>query len=97
MARSERSRKTEFTILQRLASMKQAEIAAFMDVSEATVSRTVSEISKLSDFLTALGFKVVPEDVICMSEEKAQALKYFARIGVGSDESDTESQLWGEE
>jgi hypothetical protein len=80
MPRAERSRKNEATILQGLARAGQVHVAEFMGVSESAVSRLKSErLVEISDFITACGLKVVPQEMQCYRPASIAALIELAR------------------
>lgn len=82
-ANPESARKSQSTILQRLASIGQKPVADALAVSEATVSRMKSEgVESFTGFLAALGLKVVPTANVCYPPEHIEHLEYFARIGM---------------
>jgi hypothetical protein len=88
MARSERSRKIESTILQALASRGQAHVAEFAGVSEAKVSRFKSEqLADTCDYLAGMGLKVVPVEMQCYKPESIAALMQLAKERMAELES----------
>lgn len=77
------ARKSQSTILQRLASVGQNEIAKALGVSEATVSRMKSEQAEsFAVLLAVLGLKVVPTVNRCYPPEHIGHLEYFAKLGM---------------
>lgn len=96
MARAERSRKNESTILQALAMRGQAEVAKFMDVSETKISRMKNEdVAEIADFLTALDLKAVPVNMQCYHPDHIQALLHLAKAHLAEIESPDQLQ-WPE-
>ena len=96
MARSERSRKLESTVLQALASKGQARVAEFAGVSESKVSRFKSEqLAEICDYLAALDLKIVPVSMHCYRPESIAALMQLAKERM--EQLDTPEQLaWQE-
>lgn len=81
------ARKSQATILQRLASVGQKPVADALAVSEATISRLKSEgVESFTAFLAALGLKVVPEAHKCFAPEYVENLRYFALRGMIADD-----------
>lgn len=77
------ARKSQSTILHRLATVGQKPVADALDVSEATVSRLKGEgLESFTAFLAALALKVVPADHICYSPDYIEHLHYFAKRGM---------------
>ena len=77
------ARKSQSTILQRLASVGQKPVADALAVSEATVSRMKGEgVESFTAFLAALELKVVPAGHRCYAPEYIEHLHYFAEIGM---------------
>lgn len=77
------ARKSQSTILQRLASVGQRPVADALSVSEATISRMKGEgVESFTAFLAALSLKVVPASSVCYPADHIEHLEYFARIGM---------------
>lgn len=82
----ERARKIQSLVLQRLAQVKQVNIAKRAKVSESTVSRFQSEqLETIASILAAAGLKVVSMDDQVMNIEEKRFLMKIAR-----DHLDTE-------
>ncbi|MBL8511888.1 MAG: transcriptional regulator [Betaproteobacteria bacterium] len=74
-ALSERARKNERLVLQRLADVGQAAVAAQLDASESTISRLKDgPIANVCNLLAAVGLKVVPVEFRCTHPERVQAI-----------------------
>lgn len=81
------ARKNQSAILQRLASVGQKPIADALGTSEATISRMKGEnLETFCGFLSALGFKVVPNEHQCYSPEYMTSVRYFARLGMAQEQ-----------
>lgn len=62
-----KARKTQTTILQRLAQQgMQGRIAAQLQVDDSTVSRWKGDLERTAMILTHLGLKVVHDDKVCV-------------------------------
>lgn len=89
------ARKSQTSILQRLSSVGQNEVAKALGVSEATVSRMKSEQAEsFSVLLAVLGLKVVPSQNKCYPPEHIGHLEYFAKLGMQAAPTPLE---WNEE
>ena len=96
MARAERSRKIESTILQALASKGQAHVAEFMGVSESKISRLKGDgIAELADFLAALDLKAVPAEMQCYRKESIASILQLAKERMAEIET-PDQLLWNE-
>lgn len=83
LANPELARKSQATILQRLASLGQKPVSDALCVSEATISRMKGEgLESFTGFLAALGLKVVPADHKCYAPDYIEHLHYFAKLGM---------------
>ena len=90
-----RTRKNCSTILQRLASVGQTQVAQALSVSESTVSRMKEkELTELSKLLAVLGLKAVPEEMRCYRADAIDAIFTLARITV--EKNDSQSLVWDE-
>ena len=72
-------------------------VAQVLGVSESTVSRTKTE--KLEDSLVLLyhlGFKVVPEENVCVRRDRYEAMVTMARAAMTCQET-TNRLVWDEE
>lgn len=80
---AERSRKNATAIFRAIASTKQVRLAELLGVSEATVSRLLSEgeIERIGQLLAACRLKVVHEDAQTVEPELMQALSVLAARG----------------
>lgn len=77
---AERARKIESKVLRRLSDHGGAHLAAATGLSEATVSRLKTEhLVSFSKLLTALGFKIVDQDLKCYKPHVALAWRSLAR------------------
>lgn len=78
----EKARKAHAKVLQAMQSPgKGGAVAAVLGVSDSTVSRIKTEhMEGVLSLLYALGFKVVPEEVVCYAGEYVQALHTMAKI-----------------
>lgn len=77
---AERSRKTQTTVLQRLASVGQNNVAEQLQVSESTVSRFVSvDLERACQVFASLGLKVVPQEMQCFEPRKVEIFMELAR------------------
>lgn len=80
----ERARKNVATVLQAVQrDTKQVAIATAMGISEATVSRMLSEqLERFAALLAFAGLKVVSNEMKCYPEDYAKALHVMARMHV---------------
>lgn len=77
---SERSRKNESIVLQRLLSVGQANVARELKISESTLSRRKDgDIAEFCTMLAVLGLKVVPTSMKCYRPEDIEPLLALAR------------------
>lgn len=77
---TEKARKFETLLLQRLASVGQRPVADALSVSESTVSRLKEgAISQFSSLLPLLGLKVVPIEMQCYRPEDINPLIHLAK------------------
>lgn len=84
---SDVARKSHAEILRRLASAGQKPTADAIGKSETWVSRWKSEDSETcACLLAALGLKVVPAEHQCYDREHIEHLRYFAKLGMASEE-----------
>jgi hypothetical protein len=91
-----RSRKTFSILLQSIARVGQIRVATALGVSEATVSRMVSnDFERIALALTAMGLKPVPVDAKCYTPEHITSLQYFAKRGMGGQEPEDTGLHWG--
>lgn len=89
------ARKSQSTILQRLASIGQKPVADALGLSEATVSRMKSEaVESFTAFLAVLGLKVVAAEHRCFSPEYMDHLHYFAKLGMEAAKPATLDEDW---
>src|SRR5207248_10598578 len=94
-AAPERSRKVWSLVLQRLASVGQAEVARQLGISESTVSRTVNgELERLCHILAIVGLKIVPTEMQCFPPRKVAILMELARDHLNQLEN-VEQLTWG--
>jgi DNA-binding XRE family transcriptional regulator len=95
---AERARKAYSAVLQRLqAPGIQSNLAIALGVSESTVSRIKTD--KLEDaiaLITQLGFKVVPENQVCVDRAMYEALTTIASKAM-ADDSVARRLMWGGE
>ncbi len=76
-----RARKSQSTILQRLAQQGMgARIAASLQVDESTVSRWKGDIERTAQILTLLGLKVVDEKKVCVPADEIGMLRRAYRL-----------------
>lgn len=77
---SERARKNLQAVLQGLASVGQAHVAAALETSESTVSRMKDgELEKIARLLAVLGLKVVPVTVKCYDPAFIESIFHLAK------------------
>lgn len=81
---NENARKLMQGILQRVATVKNHDVAAAIGKDESTVSRIVSgesgvKLTDLHPFLACLGLKVVPWGHICIDSAEWEATQVLAR------------------
>lgn len=82
-ATTERSRKFHTLALQRVASVGQVNVAAQMQVSEATVSRFISaDLERACHVMAILGLKVVPMEMKCYPKDQIEAIFTLARASM---------------
>ena len=93
----ERSRKYLSLVLQGVASVGQKPIADALDVSEATISRHLSEghLERSIRVVERAGCKVVPRDMKCFNPKDIDAILHMARCWMRHVES--AEQLWEQE
>jgi len=82
---AERARKTFKATFHKVSEKGQAHIAIDIGVSEATVSRLVSQLESYSNLLTSAGLKVVPSEMQCYRQDYIDSLKAMAREHLNSD------------
>lgn len=94
--RGARARKIQSTILQGVSRTGQTPLSKAMQVSEATISRLVSEhLEKFCEVLSIIGLKVVPVEMQCYDKKTIDSLTYFAELGMAAvKESPTETLSW---
>ncbi len=74
-----RSRKNQSVILQRIAEMKNTNVAKRAGVDESTVSRFTGErLEPISNILAAAGLRVVSADTQIVSRDRLRMLKELA-------------------
>ena len=95
LAPTERARKITCIVLQRVQrNATQVAIAAAMGVSEATLSRLLSDhLDKFAGVLAHAGLKVVPVEVQCFQPDKVAALLTLARDHLSAIER-PEQLMW---
>ena len=83
---SEKARKIETSVLQRLAERKQVNVAAEAGCHESTVSRFASDrLPELARILAALNLCVVSEDAQVIEHDQKMALRCLARDYLDSE------------
>ena len=71
-----RARKSQSTILQRLAQQGMgSRIAASLSVDESTVSRWKGDVERTAQILALLGLKCVEETKVCVSPDEIRMLR----------------------
>jgi len=81
---SPKARKFSAVLRKRLQEVGQATVASEMDVDISTISRAVSEgrLDQICAVITALGYKIVPEDFHCVKREELDHVMWWARKGM---------------
>lgn len=76
-----RARKSQSTILQRLAQPGiQSRIAGLLEVDESTVSRWKGDVERTALILMHLGLKVVDEKKVCVPADEIAMLRRAYRL-----------------
>lgn len=93
-----RARKAAALVLQRVQrETTQAAIAAAMGVSEATISRALSEhLERMMLILAHAGIKCVPAELKCYPADEIQALITLARVRMQQVDK-PDKLLWDDE
>ncbi|SFY30416.1 CII family transcriptional regulator [Azotobacter vinelandii] len=75
-----RARKNYSQIMQRLASVGNAVVAAAVGVDESTISRMKPEkFQEFSQILAVLDLKIVPTEARCFNEKEIEAILQIAK------------------
>lgn len=75
-----RSRKNMVILMQRLASVGNAPVAAAVGCDEATISRMKPEkFQQFAEILAVLDLKIVPKGMRCFDERDIEAILYQAK------------------
>lgn len=74
----EKARKIVRTIFQELSRVGQNQVAQALSVSDSTVTRMKDDVPRFAGMLSALGLKVVPENMRCYEEKTLAALLELA-------------------
>ena len=73
-------------ILQRIAQMKQVNVAERMGVNASTISRFVSDdLYRFCELMAVLGFQVAPNDAVITTQDELNVLKMWAIRFLESD------------
>lgn len=62
-------------------------VALVLGVSESTISRTKSDAEGVFALLYQLGFKVVPQDAVCVNRKKLEAVLTLTQAALAGDDA----------
>lgn len=92
-----RARKNLTTILSRLQSVGQVEVAKKLNVSESLISKWKSEdAERVAEILAHLGLKIVPESLRCYEPRQLEAILALAKARLERIESPQELEWEGD-
>lgn len=93
----ERSRKALSRVLQTMQDPGTARnVAQVLGVSESTISRTKEQLDNALALMYQLGFKVVPEDHVCVQRDRYEAMSTLARAAMACEET-SRKLIWESE